>query len=138
MQDRPLHPVSAKAILYSLDSKEVLVMQYLWEGVKDQYGFPGGHLEHGENPDEAILREIKEELGIVVGGLSRGDFWVHESGKVILAYVGSLDKATPLHPSRPEGEIGIWASIEDIESRKIDVGSYRDLVLARAENIKTV
>lgn len=137
MQHRPLHSVSTKAILYSLDGKEVLVMQYFWDNVQDGYGFPGGHLEIGENPDEAVVREIKEELGIVVDGLVRKDFWVHESGKVILAYVGSLDKSVPLHPSQPAGEIGLWVPVEDIVSRKIDVGSYRDLVLSGAPDVIT-
>lgn len=137
MQHRPLHPVSTKAILYSLDGKEVLVMQYFWDNVQDGYGFPGGHLEIGENPDEAVVREIEEELGIVVEGLVRKDFWVHESGKVILAYIGSLDRSVPLRPSQPEGEIGLWVPVEDIVSRKIDVGSYRNLVLSGAPDIIT-
>ncbi|MNH58524.1 8-oxo-dGTP diphosphatase [compost metagenome] len=132
MQNRPLHPVSTKAILYSSDGKEVLAMRYLWADVRDKYGFPGGHLEIGENPDDAVVREVEEELGIVVDGLVRKDFWVHESGKVILAYVGLLDKNTPLYPSQPEGEIGLWVSIEDIIAGKVNVGSYYDLVLSSA------
>lgn len=130
MQNRPLHPVSTKAVLYSLDGKEVLAMQYFWDNVQDRYGFPGGHLEVGENPDDAVVREVKEELGIVVEGLVRKDFWLHESGKVILAYVGRIDKHIPLYPSRPEGEIGIWVLVDDIASNKVDVGSYRRLVLS--------
>ncbi len=135
VQKRPLHPVSAKAILYSPDKKEVLVMKYLWDDVQDMYGFPGGHLEIGEDPDQAVIREVKEELGIAIGDLVRTDFWVHESGKIILAYVGGLDREVPLSPSRPEGEIGVWVPLEDIASRKIDVGSYRELVLRSVSEV---
>lgn len=34
---------------------------------QEYYTFPGGGLEEGETPEEGVLREIKEELGIEVG-----------------------------------------------------------------------
>ena len=38
--------------------------QYKWE-------FPGGKVEHGETPENAIVREIKEELSVVVEVVKR-------------------------------------------------------------------
>ena len=32
----------------------------------DYYKFPGGGIEHGENPVEAMIRETKEEAGLIV------------------------------------------------------------------------
>ena len=31
---------------------------------KGQYAFPGGFVEYGEDPKEAVLRELKEECSI--------------------------------------------------------------------------
>lgn len=32
----------------------------------DYYALPGGHLDEGENGEECMIREIKEELGVMV------------------------------------------------------------------------
>lgn len=32
----------------------------------DYYALPGGKLEKGENPEECMIREIQEELGVII------------------------------------------------------------------------
>lgn len=34
-----------------------------------EWGFPGGHLEHGETLEQGVLRELDEEVGIHVTGI---------------------------------------------------------------------
>ncbi len=38
---------------------------------------PGGHIDPGERPDEAALREATEELGLPVGHPTTGPFLIH-------------------------------------------------------------
>ncbi len=33
---------------------------------KDYYFFPGGHIEFGESTEKALIRELKEELGLKI------------------------------------------------------------------------
>lgn len=51
--------VSAAIIL---DGKKIFVTQRGYGEFKDMWEFPGGKLEAGESGEQAIVREIKEEL----------------------------------------------------------------------------
>lgn len=48
-------------IIFNQDGSKVLIHKTKWE---DSWILPGGRVEMGENTNEAILRELKEELGI--------------------------------------------------------------------------
>ena len=64
------HPILVVAAIIRKDGK-FLIARRLDDGTPDalKWEFPGGKVEHGENPKTALLREIKEELGIIIGNL---------------------------------------------------------------------
>ena len=48
----------------------------------DYYKFPGGGIEHGENPVEAMIRETREEAGLIVDPASVREYgYVHRIQK---------------------------------------------------------
>lgn len=126
--DRDLHRVTTKVALYTPDYSHVLVTRMFSDTPYEVYGLPGGHIDEGEVPDNTIIREIDEELGIAVDGLTHLDFFVHGNGKIVLAYKGVIPFDTEFHPSDPAKEIGVWMSKPEFDQIKIDRG-YKNLVL---------
>ncbi|MFA6010416.1 MAG: NUDIX hydrolase [Desulfobacteraceae bacterium] len=47
-------------LLFLRDDKPGLPYANMWD-------IPGGHVEDGETPDECIVREMKEEIGVDIG-----------------------------------------------------------------------
>ena len=48
---------------YIIDKDKTLLVEHVKSGL---WLPPGGHIEKNETPDEALLREIKQELGLVI------------------------------------------------------------------------
>jgi len=122
--------VSNKIALYSHDHERVMIMEY-WP--RKIWGLPGGHLDPGEEPEQAMARELQEELGVTVHHMKKKDFFIrspHESGiqTVTLAYTAIVPEGFETHPSRPRHEHGIWVTRQQIPA--IDMAeSYKKFIL---------
>ena len=84
---------------------------------------PGGHLESGESPEEAVIREVLEETGcdVACGELIGVYLWIHPQTRqqflriVYAATLLSEDDSRPLD----DGIIAKrWLSRADIEQRR--------------------
>ncbi len=75
-----LLPVSVKGIIIHQD--QVILLK----NERQEWELPGGRLEKGETPEEAVRREIEEELGLTCAVDSLVDVWVYEvvTGKEVL------------------------------------------------------
>ncbi len=78
-------------------------MAGLWE-------FPGGKVDPGENPENALVRELKEELGIEVGPrcLSPASFASHDYGEFHLLMPLYLCRNWSGIPQPMEGQALKW------------------------------
>ena len=110
------HEVSTKIAIYSYDYEKVLVMVYPpREGI---HGLPGGHLEDNELPDQALVRELNEELGISLETFEKKSFFLrsgHE-GSVILAYTAIASADIALNPPDPDFEHAVWMTNDEVQA----------------------
>jgi 8-oxo-dGTP pyrophosphatase MutT (NUDIX family) len=72
---RPEREVSAGGIVFRRDGAGVLRFLLIKDSY-DNWGFPKGHLEDGESPADAALRETAEETGL-------GDLRLHGPIRII-------------------------------------------------------
>ncbi len=100
-------------ILIAKRKKDTLLEPGRWE-------FPGGKVEHGEHPEQAIKREIKEELGIDIKVRQLLDIvshvWKKEHGNyhiILLGYLAEIEQGSVQHIDCQDTA---WITPEQIET----------------------
>ena len=111
-----LHPV---VHLHVFNSKGEVYLQKRPEWKDIQPGkwdtSVGGHLDAGETPEQALVREVREELGITDFQPERKGMYVFESRREReLVYVNSTIYDGPIEPSAEELDGGRFWSIDEI------------------------
>lgn len=61
---RPLFQVFAAAVIFDRE-KNIFLVKTTYQRVHP-WGLPGGGLEYGEHPEQAVVREVWEETGLTV------------------------------------------------------------------------
>jgi 8-oxo-dGTP diphosphatase len=56
----------AACALVDVDSRVLIAQRPAGKAMAGLWEFPGGKVERGERPEDALIRELHEELGIVV------------------------------------------------------------------------
>ena len=83
---------------------------------KDKWIGIGGKLEHGESPDECLLREAREETGLVLTGWKcRGLVTFQQGETVEYMHLFTCDSFTGQLTDCPEGDLQ-WVSREFLDS----------------------
>ena len=138
---RARQEVSAGGVVFRLDGGRPLFLL-----IRDSYanwGFPKGHLEQGEAPERAAVREVVEETGLAAvesrGSIETIDWYFRFRGRLIhkvchFYLMESLGDRTS--PQRAEGITECqWVTYDDA-TRMISYANAR-AVLKRAQEMVT-
>jgi 8-oxo-dGTP pyrophosphatase MutT (NUDIX family) len=109
----------------------------------DNWGFPKGHVEHGEQPEAAALREVSEETGIerltVRTSIDTIDWYFRFRGRLIHKVCHFYLMVTELADTSPQRSEGItacrWEAYEEA-AQLVSYANARD-VLRRAHELIT-
>ena len=102
------------AALIFRDSKLLICQRRREDTHGLQWEFPGGKVEPGESPQEALARELREELGVeaVIGKeifRARHHYRELPAELELIFFRASIDRNTPLHNFAFEGFA--WADV---------------------------
>jgi mutator protein MutT len=84
------------------------------EWVPNVWDFPGGHVEDHETPRQALVRELEEELGVVIAAPSRpADEVLWSDDESIRLSVWFIDYRGPVENRCPEEHDDVrWVSLD--------------------------
>lgn len=132
---------------------QILLLQKTYgdQGMIGKWGFPGGHIEPGEDPKLAAIRELQEETGLVINDAKLIE--VQEKDECIIHYYEALliqadNAASTTNPVSPseilldanEHRNSAWVNptvVKDYDLIK-DLGSYVDGIIEKLFPITVV
>ncbi|AFD05815.1 NUDIX domain-containing protein [Solitalea canadensis] len=116
------HKIRPSIVLLNNDS--VLLMKYIYGGT-EVYGLPGGNPEVGESLQQAVVRELKEELGLTIEiddllfvaethRVEKQEVVVHNifAGKI----VAGVPVLNAIHTSALSAE---WINVDDLDDKNL-------------------
>jgi 8-oxo-dGTP pyrophosphatase MutT (NUDIX family) len=125
--------VSAEAPRFAVSVKGVVAHAgrvVLVKNERDEWELPGGRLERDETPAACVMREIAEELGLVVTAGALLDCWVYQPVParqvVIVTYGCTLSSAPTPRLSAEHSALG-WFAAREIDGLRLPAG-YRPAI----------
>ncbi len=117
---RPLFQVFAVAVIFNVN-REILLVKSTYQRFHP-WGLPGGSLEYGESPEDATLREVREETGldIEIEKLLLVKTW--KPDRVGLYYLCRIADGK-FHPSDEVSEMGFFTldALPDVAPLDVDM-----------------
>lgn len=108
-------PIRKAVRCYLIKENKVVVTKYKEENKKfGYYNIPGGKIEEGENPEQAAIREMKEETGLKVKNLKYKGNMIIEYPNRIFDFDVFITNENEGEPQEFEENTSEWMKIEKL------------------------
>lgn len=110
------------------DEKKVLVQEKTGTKYEGGLVFPGGHVEEEESLRDSVIREIREETGLVIKNPQPCGFkdWILEDGTRYIVLLYKTDQFEGELKNSREGKV-FWLDRSDISSANL-IWNMRELL----------
>lgn len=110
------------------DEKKVLVQEKTGTKYEGGLVFPGGHVEEEESLRDSVIREIREETGLVIKNPQPCGFkdWILEDGTRYIVLLYKTDQFEGKLKNSREGKV-FWLDRNDISSANL-IWNMRELL----------
>ena len=110
------------------DEKKVLVQEKTGTKYEGGLVFPGGHVEEGESLRDSVIRERREETGLVIKNPQPCGFkdWILEDGTRYIVLLYKTDQFEGELKNSREGKV-FWLDRNDISSANL-IWNMRELL----------
>ncbi len=114
--DKPMVLVTAVALIDS-DGRILIAQRPPGKSLAGLWEFPGGKVDAGETPEGALVRELREELGIEVEEACLGPFTFasHSYAKFHLLMPLYLCRVWQGTPEAREGQVLKWVRVGQLD-----------------------
>lgn len=113
--DKPLIQVAA-GIIRNEFGQIYLTKRLEGQDFAQSLEFPGGKVEENETPDQALRRELEEEVGIhILSAFPYDNFCFEYPGKVIEFFFYLVEEWVG-EPFGREGQEGLWLAQNELDS----------------------
>ena len=100
---------------FLIQGNKVVVTKYKKDNLKaGYYEIPGGKIEEGETPEQAVMREFKEETGMQVSNLKRKGTMTVEYPNRIFIFDTFLTETYQGEPQDFEENSSEWIAIDEL------------------------
>lgn len=101
---RDSQPVNAAHALLRAASGRVLLLLRSGSDFRDHYGLPGGRIDQGEDHQQAVIREIREEIGVDLAKIDGAVQALKHLGPVGNSHIYLLEIDDEFEPTLGDGE----------------------------------
>ncbi|MBC8426585.1 NUDIX hydrolase [bacterium] len=109
------------------DATRVLLIRRKNDPFRSRWALPGGFVDVGEDPDDAVAREVAEETGLT--GLEFEQFRVYgapdrgpRGHTVSVVYVAEIEEPAPAVRGGDDAAEAAWFDVEEVPQMAFDHG----------------